>query len=83
MKVGLFALGSSGLIFDSLVHSLTLLKEEEVFTMQEQTYVGLDMGSSRCQRAVIGVDGKLRFSRIVPTSEQHLFRPLVMTARWP
>ena len=40
--------------------------------MQEQIYVGLDMGSSRCQQAVIGADGVLRFSRIVPTSEQHL-----------
>ena len=40
--------------------------------MQEQIYVGLDMGSSRCQQAVIGGDGVLRFSRIVPTSEQHL-----------
>ena len=38
--------------------------------MQEQIYVGLDMGSSRCQQAVIGADGTLRFSRIVPTSEQ-------------
>ncbi len=40
--------------------------------MQETIYVGLDMGSSRCQQAVIGADGTLRFSRIVPTSEQHL-----------
>ena len=40
--------------------------------MQKQIYVGLDMGSSRCQQAVIGADGVLRFSRIVPTSEQHL-----------
>ena len=40
--------------------------------MQEQIYVGLDMGSSRCQQAVIGADGTLRFSRIIPTSEQHL-----------
>ena len=40
--------------------------------MSEQIYVGLDMGSSRCQQAVIGGDGTLRFSRVVPTSEQHL-----------
>ncbi len=40
--------------------------------MQETIYVGLDMGSSRCQQAVIGADGRLRFSRIVPTSEEHL-----------
>ncbi len=30
------------------------------------------MGSSRCQQAVINGDGTLRFSRVVPTSEQHL-----------
>ena len=29
--------------------------------MQEQIYVGLDMGSSRCQQAVIGGDGTLLF----------------------
>lgn len=40
--------------------------------MQEQIYVGLDMGSSRCQQAAIDADGTVRFSRIVPTSEQHL-----------
>ena len=40
--------------------------------MQEQIYVGLDMGSSLCQQAVIDSSGTLRFSRIVPTSEQHL-----------
>jgi len=39
--------------------------------MQEQIYVGWDIGSSRCQQAVIGADVVLRFSRIVPTSEQH------------
>ena len=40
--------------------------------MSEQIYVGLDMGSSRCQQAVINSDGWLVFSRVVPTSEQHL-----------
>ena len=40
--------------------------------MQESIYVGLDLGSSRCQQAIINADGSLRFSRIVPTSEQHL-----------
>ena len=40
--------------------------------MQESIYVGLDMGSSRCQQAVMNGDGTLRFSRIVLTSEQHL-----------
>ncbi len=29
--------------------------------MQETIYVGLDMGSSRCQQVVIGADGRLRF----------------------
>ncbi len=41
--------------------------------MSQQTiYVGLDLGSSRCQQAVVGEDGRLRFSRVVPTSEPHL-----------
>ena len=40
--------------------------------MQEQIYVGLDMGSCRCQQAVMNGDGTLVFSRVVPTSEQHL-----------
>ncbi len=40
--------------------------------MQETIYVGLDLGSSRCQQAVIDGDGSVIFSRIVPTSEQQL-----------
>ena len=40
--------------------------------MSEQIYVGLDMGSSRCQQAVINSDGSLVFSRVVPTSERNL-----------
>lgn len=40
--------------------------------MQETIYVGLDMGSSRCQQAVIDSSGAMIFSRSVPTSEQHL-----------
>lgn len=40
--------------------------------MSRSIYVGLDMGSSRYQQAVMDADGTLRFSRIVPTSEQHL-----------
>lgn len=40
--------------------------------MQETIYVGLDLGSSRCQQTVINGDGSLAFSRVVPTSEQHL-----------
>lgn len=40
--------------------------------MQEQIYVGLDMGSSRCQQTGIGEDGRVVFSRFLPTSEQHI-----------
>ena len=40
--------------------------------MQETIYVGLDLGSSRCQQTVMGADGLVRFSRSVLTSEQHL-----------
>ncbi len=36
------------------------------------TFVGLDLGSSRCQQTVLNADGTLRFSRVVPTSEQQL-----------
>jgi len=35
--------------------------------MQRIIYVGLDMGSSRCQQTVIKGDGSVVFSRIVPT----------------
>jgi len=40
--------------------------------MQETIYVGLDLGSSRCQQTVMGADGLVRYSRVIPTSEQHL-----------
>jgi len=30
------------------------------------------LGSSRCQQTVMGADGLVRFSRVIPTSEQHL-----------
>ncbi len=40
--------------------------------MQQSTFVGLDLGSSRCQQTVLGADGALAFSRSIPTSEQHL-----------
>ena len=40
--------------------------------MSEQIYVGLDLGSSRCQQAVINSDGSHVFSRVVPTSERNL-----------
>jgi len=40
--------------------------------MQETIYVGLDLGSSRCQQTAINGDGSVIFSRIVPTSEQQL-----------
>jgi transposase len=40
--------------------------------MQELIYVGLDLGSNRCQQTVLGADGVLRFSRSIPTSEQSL-----------
>ena len=40
--------------------------------MQETIYVGLDLGSSRCQQTVMNGEGLVRFSRIILTSEQHL-----------
>ena len=40
--------------------------------MQETLYVGLDLGSSRCQQTVMSAEGLVRFSRSVLTSEQHL-----------
>jgi hypothetical protein len=40
--------------------------------MQQSLYVGLDLGSTRCQQTVLRADGVLQFSRSVPTSEQHL-----------
>lgn len=40
--------------------------------MQQSIYVGLDLGSSRCQQTVLGADGALQLSRSLPTSEHHL-----------
>lgn len=40
--------------------------------MTESIFVGLDLGSSRCFQSAINQDGSLRFSRSIPTSEQHL-----------
>jgi hypothetical protein len=40
--------------------------------MPESLFVGLDLGSSHCYQSVINQDGSLRFSRSIPTSEQHL-----------
>jgi transposase len=40
--------------------------------MQELIYVGLDLGSSHCCQSIINANGSLKFSRFIPTSEQHL-----------
>lgn len=40
--------------------------------MPDSIFVGLDLGSSHCFQSVINQDGSLRFSRSIPTSEQHL-----------
>ena len=40
--------------------------------MPESIFIGLDLGSSHCFQSVINQDGSLRFSRRIPTSEQHL-----------
>lgn len=40
--------------------------------MTESIFVGLDLGSSHCHQSAVNGDGSLRFSRSVPTSEQHL-----------
>ena len=40
--------------------------------MPDSIFVGLDLGSSHCFQSVINHDGSLRFSRSIPTSEQHL-----------
>ncbi len=40
--------------------------------MSELIYVGLDLGSSRCQQTALGADGAFRFSRVIPTGEQSL-----------
>lgn len=40
--------------------------------MSESIYVGLDLGSSRCQQTALNANGTFRFSRVIPTGEQHL-----------
>jgi transposase len=40
--------------------------------MRESIFVGLDLGSNHCFQSAINQDGSLRFSRSIPTSEQHL-----------
>ncbi len=40
--------------------------------MSKSIYVGLNLGSSRCQQIALGADGAFRFSRVIPTGEQSL-----------
>ncbi len=40
--------------------------------MQETIYVGLDLGSSRCQQTGMNAEGLVRFSRVILTSKKHL-----------
>lgn len=40
--------------------------------MQQSIFVGLDLGSNRCQQIVINSDGSFVSSRSIPTSEFHL-----------
>lgn len=40
--------------------------------MQQSIFIGLDLGSTRCQQTAVNPDGSLSFSRSIPTSEQHL-----------
>lgn len=40
--------------------------------MQQSIFIGLDLGSTRCQQTAVNSDGSLLFSRSIPTSEQHL-----------
>lgn len=40
--------------------------------MQQSIFIGLDLGSTRCQQTAVNSDGSLSFSRSLPTSEQHL-----------
>lgn len=40
--------------------------------MQQSIFIGLDLGSTRCQQTAVNADGSLSFSRSIPTSEQHL-----------
>lgn len=40
--------------------------------MPDLIYVGLDLGSSRCQQTALDADGAFRFSRVIPTGEQSL-----------
>ncbi|MFN2393865.1 MAG: transposase, partial [Pyrinomonadaceae bacterium] len=70
MKVGLSSLSSTSL-FDSQLHCLTFYRRKGGPSMST-TFVGLDLGSSRCQLTVLDADGTLRFSRAVPTGEQPL-----------
>jgi len=73
MKAGLLArFQTTGSLTSSALFDL--LNQEGGFNkaMQETIYVGLDLGSSRCQQTVIGAEGLVRFSRSVLTSEQHL-----------
>lgn len=40
--------------------------------MRQSIFIGLDLGSTRCQQTAVNADGSLQFSRSVPTSEHHL-----------
>ena len=40
--------------------------------MQQSIFVGLDLGSNRCQQTIINSDGSFVSSRSIPTSEFHL-----------
>jgi len=61
MEVAPFGSGAFYRFFDTSGALFDLLKcryKKEVFNaMQETIYVGLDLGSSRCQQTVIGADG--------------------------
>lgn len=71
MKVSAFGSGAIYRFFDS---SSALFNPYEVInkTMQESIYVGLDLGSSRCQHTVMNEDGAVWFSSAIATSEQRL-----------
>ena len=73
MKAGLLArFQTTGSLTSSALFDL--LNQEGGFdkAMQETIYVGLDLGSSRCQQTVVGADGLVRFSRVIVTSEKSL-----------
>lgn len=40
--------------------------------MSDSIFVGLDLGSSFCFQSVLNSDGSIRFSRSIPTDEEHL-----------